>query len=257
MNTKLAATTLAVTACAASQAPSATAATAPDASLSATPRVYVASPAPQAADRPAAWVVFSTKQRISARLLVARVDSTSGRSFRVDGPKKNCVRSTILSGGSGSSLRAGGSYTVRIYSRASIAASSPRKLIATRSVTARSFKVSAGGAHAPGCSVKTAALSATAAMHTGISRFFARLHAVTVSESFACNPVTRVGQHGACRGGFVVRRGSARVAYRLTSAAATFRNTSDSIEYRLHARASGATHGLPTTTGGFTGYLQR
>jgi hypothetical protein len=122
---------------------------APAATIATTLRLYAATPAPTTPDRPTTWIVFATSEHVDPRLLVATVDGRSGRSYRIAGP--NCVRSTIVSKNGAPRVTPGRRYTVRIYSRTSTGRTSPRTLIATKTVTSRAFAVRAGGAHAPSC----------------------------------------------------------------------------------------------------------
>ncbi len=142
--TALAALLFAVTAFAAS----AGAATPPDVTIAAGAKLYVAS-TPAGADTPAAWVVFQTTPKVNPRLLVASVDGRSGRSYRIAG--HNCVRSTVVTHSGDSALRARHRYTVKFYSRAGIGSTSPRKLVATRTIVAQSFD-RGDSRRAPGCS---------------------------------------------------------------------------------------------------------
>jgi hypothetical protein len=167
---------------------------APAAVIATTPRLYAATPAPTTPGRPTTWIVFATRKHVDPRLLVATVDGRSGRSYRIAGP--NCVRSTIVSKDGAARVTPGHRHTVRIYSRTSTGRTSPRTLVATKTVTSHAFAVRAGGARAPGCTPPPATTSRSA-MTNGVRRFFAR----------------------------------------------------------LHAHATSAAHGLPTSTGGFSGFV--
>ena len=97
--------------------------------------LYVATVAPSAG-RARAWVVFRTVKHVNARLTVVRVHGTSGRSYAAAGAA-NCIRSAIPA--RGTALQAGKSYPVTFYSRANTGIRSPRKLVATRQLTATGF----------------------------------------------------------------------------------------------------------------------
>ena len=111
--------------------------------------LYVKASGSAGADTPGAWVVFRTARKVNPRLLVVRVATRSGRSYRIAGP--NCVRSTVVTRSGTSAVRAGHRYTVRFYSRAGIGRTSPRRLVATRKLVARSFYAGNRRA-APNCS---------------------------------------------------------------------------------------------------------
>ena len=128
---------------------SAGAATAPTLKVVAGARLYVPATTP-GTGRAAAWVVFRTSPHANARLTVVQVAGRSGRSYAASGAP-NCIRSAVPSKSGSTALKAGRRYRVSFYSRAGTGQSSPRKLITTRDLTARTFTVPPIGLGTPHC----------------------------------------------------------------------------------------------------------
>jgi hypothetical protein len=120
-------------------------------SLVGTPVLYVDTGSDQSIDRPVAWVLLHTRERLhEARRVIASVDGTSGRSY-VAREAVNCIRSTVVGSGK-SRFAAGRTYTVRIAVRAT-AYSSDRKVLLTTSLRAHGYHYPAGTRHPPRCAV--------------------------------------------------------------------------------------------------------
>src|SRR3954467_2829852 len=101
--------------------------------------------------------------------------------------------------------------------------------------------------------------SADAAMRKGI-RDYARVavkgEAKASQIKVDCKPVAKVGQKGACIGTFSLTKGGRTAHYKLTSKARTLRLSPGAIEYRVSAVTKDHVKGLPSSTGGFSGFLQ-
>jgi len=217
----------------------AAAATPPAYNLSGEPMLYAAADSSRPG-APTAWVVFRTNSDINPRLTVVRAGDRSGRSYRASGAA-TCVRSTIVGG---RPLRAGVSYTVQFFARTGVGSTSTRSLQTERTLIARQWSKSP--TRPPTCRTqRPSPFTATAAFRFGV-RAFARQNKATVpSASITCRSSADVGDTGRCSGFFQLRRGGRIATYRLTSKAATFRNTPSSIEYRVYATARGRVDGLP------------
>jgi hypothetical protein len=100
--------------------------------------------------------------------------------------------------------------------------------------------------------------TADAAMKKGI-KDYARVAVTDTKASnikIDCQPVTKVGQKGACVGMFSLTKGGKTAHYKLTSKARTLRLSPGAIEYRVSAVTKDKVKGLPASTGSFSGFLQ-
>ena len=133
----------------------ASAAAAPPARLAASPQLYTVR-GDVALGRPTRYVTFKTVNGISARLLVATVSGSSGRTFNADDGirrSRKCFRSAMQPyqrTPPPRRLKPGVAYKVRFYTRPSM--NGKRTLFATRTLYAHSFfprTTASGGQSAP------------------------------------------------------------------------------------------------------------
>lgn len=226
----------------------------PDIEITGSPTLYVADRDGSEPNAPTAWIVFRTRERVNPRLLVAQVDGRSGRSYRVE-DTGTCVRSTVVGLGGRAALVPGRRYRVEIFARSGIGRSSSREHVLGRTVTAKRFAVASGRRTAPGCTSTGADRpSTTAAMRKGIRDFARSVDGRANRIAVSCRPAPNVGDVGRCSGTFDVRRENSTARYRLASRARVFRNTPDSLEYRVDARTASRRSGFPFRTS-LTGYL--
>lgn len=103
---------------------------------------------------------------------------------------------------------------------------------------------------------KPAPFGPDAAMRKGI-RTWAQDSGATASRlHVSCAAIPKVGQTRPCTGTFRLTRHGRHADYRLTSRASTFRNSAHSIMYHVAARTTAPLPGVPSSTGGFSGFLQ-